>query len=124
MVAALALGWGVAAAIHLAFGSPAGRPTVPQVEASLEELGVPAEGVALESHQPQGATRLAAEARLLLAGFLMEHYNISRDDARVAFVSINDEGRSEIWIAALDGSSAPRRLTLCTAVLPASASRS
>jgi undecaprenyl-diphosphatase len=61
VVAALALGWGVAAAIHLAFGSPAGRPTVPQVEASLEELGVPAEGVALESRQPQGATRLAAD---------------------------------------------------------------
>ena len=61
VLAALALGWGVAAAIHLAFGSPAGRPTVPQIEASLKELGVPAEGVALEPRQPQGATRLAAD---------------------------------------------------------------
>lgn len=61
VLAALALGWGVAATIHLTFGSPAGRPTVPQVEASLEELGVSADGVALEPRQPQGATRLAAD---------------------------------------------------------------
>ncbi len=37
--AAIVLGWGVAAAIHLVFGSPGGRPTTAQVSAALEELG-------------------------------------------------------------------------------------
>jgi serine/threonine protein kinase len=46
----------------------------------------------------------------LLPDFLMEHYAISRDGSRVVFVSIDDEGRSGIWAAALDGGSAPRRL--------------
>lgn len=61
VVAALVLGWGAAAAVHLAFGSPAGRPTLEQVTTALEGLGVRARGVALERHQPQGATLLTAE---------------------------------------------------------------
>jgi undecaprenyl-diphosphatase len=61
VLAALALGWGAAAAIHLAFGSPAGRPSVAQIEATLRELGVPATNVALEPRQPQGATCLDAD---------------------------------------------------------------
>ena len=40
IVTALVLGWGVGAAIHLAFGSPGGRPTPAQVEAALHDLGV------------------------------------------------------------------------------------
>ena len=40
ILGALFLGWGVAALVHLAFGSPGGRPTKPQVAASLAELGV------------------------------------------------------------------------------------
>ena len=35
ILGALFLGWGVAALVHLAFGSPGGRPTTPQVAASL-----------------------------------------------------------------------------------------
>ncbi len=46
----------------------------------------------------------------LLPEFLMEHYGISRDGRRVVFVSINPEGRSEVWLAALDHSAPPRRL--------------
>jgi undecaprenyl-diphosphatase len=62
VVAALALGWGVAAAVHLAFGSPAGRLTLARIAASLEELGVRARKIRLEDAQPEGATLLAAES--------------------------------------------------------------
>ena len=47
----------------------------------------------------------------LLPDYLMEHYAVSGDGARVLFVSIDDEGRSGIWVAALDGGSPPRRLS-------------
>ena len=47
----------------------------------------------------------------LLTDFLMEHYDVARDEGHVAFVSIDDEGRSEVWRAPLDRSSPPRRLT-------------
>jgi Tol biopolymer transport system component len=46
----------------------------------------------------------------LLPDFLIEHYSLSADGTRVAFVSIDTEGRSGIWVAAVDGRSAPRRL--------------
>ncbi len=46
----------------------------------------------------------------LLSDFLVEHYTLSPDGTRIVFVSIDDEGRSGIWVAAVDGSSAPRRL--------------
>src|SRR5205807_10127920 len=52
------LGLGVAAAVHLIFGSPGGRPTAAQVTAALAELGVDATGVALTSRQPSGSTRM------------------------------------------------------------------
>jgi uncharacterized protein (TIRG00374 family) len=41
--AGLALGIGIAAAVHLAFGSPGGRPTLGQVRLALADLGVDAE---------------------------------------------------------------------------------
>ena len=44
--AGLALGIGVAAALHLAFGSPGGRPTLAQVRVALADLGVDAEPTA------------------------------------------------------------------------------
>jgi Tol biopolymer transport system component/predicted Ser/Thr protein kinase len=46
----------------------------------------------------------------LLSDFLIEHYSLSADGTRVVFVSIDTEGRSGIWVAAVDGRSAPRRL--------------
>jgi uncharacterized membrane protein YbhN (UPF0104 family)/tRNA A-37 threonylcarbamoyl transferase component Bud32 len=55
------VGWGVAAALHLAFGSPAGRPTIRQVEAALDELGVPATNVRLAPVQSRGHTQVLAE---------------------------------------------------------------
>ncbi len=59
-LAAVALGWAVAALVHLAFGSPGGRPTTAQVAATLSELGVPAEDVHLLPTQPSTGTAMSA----------------------------------------------------------------
>jgi uncharacterized membrane protein YbhN (UPF0104 family)/tRNA A-37 threonylcarbamoyl transferase component Bud32 len=59
--AGLVLGWGVAALMHLVFGSPAGRPTLSQVEAALEELGVEATDVRMAPFQTRGYTHVLAE---------------------------------------------------------------
>ncbi|MDQ6928291.1 MAG: flippase-like domain-containing protein, partial [Actinomycetota bacterium] len=61
IVAAILLGWGVGAGVHLAFGSPAGRPTPAQVAACLVQLGVSATGVRLAPRQPAGATLMLCE---------------------------------------------------------------
>jgi Tol biopolymer transport system component/DNA-binding winged helix-turn-helix (wHTH) protein len=47
----------------------------------------------------------------MLPDFLMQHYAISTDGQRVVFVASDDAGRSSVWLAALTGRSAPRRLT-------------
>ena len=60
--AAFVLGWGVAAVLHLAFGSPAGRPTAKQVAGALDELGVVASNVRLAPAQARGYTQLLADA--------------------------------------------------------------
>jgi eukaryotic-like serine/threonine-protein kinase len=52
----------------------------------------------------------------LLPGFHMEHYDVSSDGKTIVFVTPNTEGHSPIWIAALDGGTAPRRLTSLDAV--------
>ena len=51
-LAAVALGWTIAALVHLVFGSPGGRPTTAQVQATLGELGVAADDVRLLPVQP------------------------------------------------------------------------
>ena len=60
VVGALGIGWGVAAILHLALGSPAGRPTMAQVTAALDELGVATTSVELVPEQPRGSTVVAA----------------------------------------------------------------
>jgi undecaprenyl-diphosphatase len=59
-LAAVALGWTVAALIHLAFGSPGGRPTTAQVHVTLAELGVTADDVRLATEQPPTGTVMLA----------------------------------------------------------------
>jgi uncharacterized membrane protein YbhN (UPF0104 family) len=59
-LAAVALGWTVAALVHLVFGSPGGRPTAAQVEATLGELGVDARDVGLLPQQPSTGTLMSA----------------------------------------------------------------
>jgi hypothetical protein len=45
-----------------------------------------------------------------LPDFLMSHYAISADGQRVVFVASDDTGRSPVWLAALNGRSAPRQI--------------
>lgn len=61
LLGALLLGWGVAALVHLALGSPGGRPTAAQVQASLHDLGVLATHVRLAEEQPRRYTAMMAE---------------------------------------------------------------
>ncbi len=46
----------------------------------------------------------------LLPDYLMEHYNVSPDGKRIAFLSVDEAGHSQLWLAPLDASSPPRRL--------------
>jgi uncharacterized membrane protein YbhN (UPF0104 family)/tRNA A-37 threonylcarbamoyl transferase component Bud32 len=61
LFAAVVLGWGVAAAVHLAFKSPGGRPTTAQVGAALGELGVDVAEVHLAPVQETGRTLMLSE---------------------------------------------------------------
>jgi eukaryotic-like serine/threonine-protein kinase len=47
----------------------------------------------------------------LLPEFLMEHYSLAADGQSIVFIAIDDAGHSPAWIAPLDGSSPPRKLT-------------
>jgi eukaryotic-like serine/threonine-protein kinase len=46
----------------------------------------------------------------VLPDYLMEHYNVSPDGKRIAFLSVDEAGHSQLWLAPLDASSPPRRL--------------
>jgi undecaprenyl-diphosphatase len=61
VLAALGIGFGLGALVHLAFGSPGGRPTRHQVAAALAELGVPTTSVELAPIQPLNATLMIAQ---------------------------------------------------------------
>ena len=52
VVAAIVLGWGVAAAVHLAFGTAARRPTVEQTTRAMTAFGVPCTNVREADDQP------------------------------------------------------------------------
>jgi serine/threonine protein kinase/Tol biopolymer transport system component len=52
----------------------------------------------------------------LLPDFQMVHYSISRDGQRVVFVSVNDEGRSPVWVAPVNGQSPARQLSTMDAL--------
>ena len=60
VIGALALGWGVAAAVRLAVGSPAGTPSVAEVASALTELGVRARDLDLTPEQVWGEVRYTA----------------------------------------------------------------
>ncbi len=52
----------------------------------------------------------SGQRQRLVPNFLMQTYDISDDGRSVVFVAADDTTRSPIWIASLDGRSAPRRL--------------
>ena len=47
----------------------------------------------------------------MLPDFEMRHYAISADGQRVVFVASDDTGRSPLWLAGLNGRSAPRKIS-------------
>jgi glycosyltransferase 2 family protein len=57
-VSSLALGWGVAAGLHLAVGSPLGLPSAAEVSGWVSELNVAVEGVARAPRQIWGVEKL------------------------------------------------------------------
>jgi eukaryotic-like serine/threonine-protein kinase len=63
----------------------------------------------------QGAlwvTDLETEQRhRLLPDFEITHYSISGDGERVVFVSVDEQGRTPVWIASLNGRTTPRQLS-------------
>ncbi|MGH9092556.1 MAG: hypothetical protein ACRDZR_14455, partial [Acidimicrobiales bacterium] len=61
VLASLAIGWGVAAAVHLAFGSPLGLPSVADVTALLTDLGIRARRLAAARDQVWGVARYRGE---------------------------------------------------------------
>jgi undecaprenyl-diphosphatase len=63
VLAALGLGWGIGAAVHLVWGSPGGRPTRRQIAAALEELEIPTLDVELAPVQSPSATLMVARDR-------------------------------------------------------------
>ena len=60
-LAAVLIGFAIAAIVHLIFGSPGGRPTTRQVEAALDELGIEVDSVALRPVQPSHGTVMTAK---------------------------------------------------------------
>ncbi len=62
VIGAFALAWGLAAAVHLAVGTPAATPLVSHVAQALEGLGVSVDDLALAPRQVWGETRYTALA--------------------------------------------------------------
>ncbi|HET8526448.1 MAG TPA: hypothetical protein VFM81_07395, partial [Actinomycetota bacterium] len=61
VVAGFAIGIGSAALVHLVFGSPGGLPSLDQVRAALEELGLTVSNLREAALQPRGVALLRAE---------------------------------------------------------------
>ena len=58
-ISSLAIGWGVAAAVHLAVGSPLGLPSTQEITKWITDLGVSVEGITRAPRQTWGVERLA-----------------------------------------------------------------
>ena len=82
ILAAVVIGWGIAAVVHLAFGSPGGRPTREHVALALEELRVPVDDVELYEQQPYGSTLMSPTD----AAGLPEIRVLGRDEADAQFL--------------------------------------
>jgi undecaprenyl-diphosphatase len=97
LVAAVVLGWTVAAAVHLVFGSPGGRPSARQVEVALGELGLSVHDVRLADVQPLGSTLMFGVAE---DGRLVRIKTIGRDQADARLLA-------KIWRLAVYRDSGP-----------------
>ncbi|MFI5046189.1 MAG: lysylphosphatidylglycerol synthase domain-containing protein [Acidimicrobiia bacterium] len=83
VAAAFVLGWGAAAAVHYAFGTPARRPTTEQVVLALERLGLAASAVAPAQDQPVGRAVFVAET----AEGRVRVIALGRDEADAQFLA-------------------------------------
>jgi glycosyltransferase 2 family protein len=61
VIGSMAIGWGVAAALHLCFGSPLGLPSGEEIRASLATIGLRPRTVVPTPHQTWGAAQYTAE---------------------------------------------------------------
>jgi uncharacterized membrane protein YbhN (UPF0104 family) len=75
-ISSIALGWGVAAAVHLAVGSPLGLPSAAEVADGIAELGVTVDRVSRAPHQAWGAERFTGSDA---AGDAIELWVYGRD---------------------------------------------
>jgi glycosyltransferase 2 family protein len=77
----IAIGWGIAAALHLAVGSPLGLPSAEEVASGIADLRVNVEGVARAPHQVWGVEKFTGHDA---AGNMIELSVYGRDatDAR------------------------------------------
>ncbi|MBV8305783.1 MAG: flippase-like domain-containing protein [Acidimicrobiia bacterium] len=82
-LAAVVLGWGTAAAVHFAFGTPLGRPTMHQVEQALAHLGVAATGLRLAQNQPVGRAVMLGSG----PGGPVRVIALGRDEANAQFLA-------------------------------------
>ena len=57
-ISSLAIGWGVAAGLHLAVGSPLGLPSAEEITDWITDLGVPVEGITRAPSQSWGVEKL------------------------------------------------------------------
>jgi eukaryotic-like serine/threonine-protein kinase len=53
----------------------------------------------------------SGQRQRLLPDFQMQHYTISADGQRVVFVAPDEKGHALVWLASLNGRTAPRQLT-------------
>ena len=94
VVAAIVLGWGAAAAVHFAFGTPARRPTVAQVHTALDRARDPVDRAARRpTQQPVGRAMFVAQG----ADGPLRVVALGRDEADAQFLA-----RMWRWIAYRD----------------------
>jgi uncharacterized protein (TIRG00374 family) len=81
-ISSLALGWGVAAGLHLVVGSPLGLPSADEITDGIADLKVAVEGIARAPHQIWGVEKFTGQDA---AGRAIELSVYGRDasDARV-----------------------------------------
>ncbi|MET0421375.1 MAG: lysylphosphatidylglycerol synthase transmembrane domain-containing protein [Acidimicrobiia bacterium] len=96
VIGAFVLGWGAAAAVHFAFGTPARRPAAWDVGRALAQLGLPAQNVRAAPEQPVGRAVFLADG----ADGSLRVIALGRDEADAQFLS-----RMWRWIAYRDAPS-------------------
>jgi len=97
LFAGVVLGWTVACVVHLVFGSPGTRPTIPQITDALAQLGIHAHDVHFAEYQTESSTLVLAEddtgpLRIRMVG---------RDDAHAQLLQ-------KFWHTVVNKRSAPR----------------